>query len=193
MLYEEAYYVRMDLEVLAGDVYGRYSEREYEREERPPIERAAPAALAPTSTAAYREWLAAQRQAYTVWFAEHRGEYSQWLITEATTFEQWLALQPAEYVAAHDLELAENDRPANVGEQPPAADSLSSSSHTQGQTVRRAPHAPAPGGSQLPIMGATDDLPPPGWQFEPVSLPERSPISRKDDTPSPPPRPADSL
>ncbi|HET9492760.1 MAG TPA: hypothetical protein VFR15_00850, partial [Chloroflexia bacterium] len=193
MLYEEAYYERMDLDVLAREVYGSYSPREYEYEyeERVPVERTAPP---PSSTAAYRDWLAAERESYTSWFAEHMGEYVDWLETEAATFDEWLAAQPAGYRAAHEAEVAGTQPAAEADAQPATtADALSSGGSTQGHTVRRAPHAPAPGGTTLPILGAVSGLDAPGYQFEPVSLPRPAPTSREDDTPSPPPRPADSI
>jgi hypothetical protein len=192
MLYEEAYYERMDLEVLAGEVYGRYTERE--QEDRALLERTAATSPAPTSTTAYRDWLADQREAYTRWFNEHGGEYVDWLKTEATTFDSWLAAQPAEYRSAHAQELTGTGAPAEGDTEPATnADALSPGGHTQGQTVRRAPHAPAPGGTNLPIMSTAAELDAPDYQFEPARLPEQSPLSREDDTPYPPPRPADSL
>jgi hypothetical protein len=189
MLYEEAYYRAMDLEVLAEEVYGQYAERE--REYRAPGAAVTPAS---TSTAAYSDWLAAEREAYTRWFAQHKGEYTDWLNTEATTFDRWLAARPADYRAAYEAELASLSAPAEAGAEPfDAAESLSSGRRTQGQTVRRAPHAPASGGSDLPILSAVAELDPPSYHFEPVRLPDPSPISREDDTPYPPPRPQDSL
>jgi hypothetical protein len=194
MMYEEAYYERMDLEVLAREVYGSYSPREHEYAERAPVERTATASPAPSSTAAYRDWLAAERESYTRWFAEHRGEYADWLSTEAVPFDEWLAAQPADYRAAHKAELAGTQPTTEADAQPPtSADALSSGGRTQGHTVRRAPHAPAAGGTTLPILGAVTGLDVPGYLFEPVSLPRPAPSSREDDTPSPPPRAADSL
>jgi hypothetical protein len=191
MMYEEAYYERMDMEVLAREVYGSYSPREQEYPERAPVERMAPA---PSSTAAYRDWLAAERESYTRWFAEHRGEYADWLSAEAVTFDEWLAAQPPGYRAAHEAELAGMQTTTEADAQTAAtADTLSSGGHTQGQTVRRAPHAPALGGTTLPILGAVTGLDVPGYQFEPVSLPRPAPSSREDDTPAPPPRHPDSV
>jgi hypothetical protein len=189
MMYEEAYYERMDLEVLAEEVYGRHTEREYEPEERAPIDRTGPANPASTSTAAYRDWLAAQRESYTAWFAEYKGAYADWLTTEAATFDDWLAAQPGDFRATYELELASIAEPTDdARETEETADSLTRGGYTQGQTVRRAPHAPASGGTNLPIIGAITDLDAPGYQFEPVRLPEQSPLSREDDTPYPPPR-----
>jgi hypothetical protein len=197
MMYDEAHYERIDLEVLAGEVYGSYSPRGFdygEHEIRLPVEAPAGAAPDPSSTAAYRDWLAAQREAYTLWFAEHRGEYADWLAAEASTFDDWLAAQPAEYRSAHERELAAADAAGDPGEQPATtADSISSGGRTQGHTVRRAPHAPAIAGNTLPIMGTPDEMHAPEWLFEPVALPADTPASREDDTPSPPPRRTVSL
>jgi hypothetical protein len=192
MMYEQAYYERMDLEVLAEEVYGDYSERDFEQEAGEPsaLEPQAPAAPNSSSTSAYQDWLAAQRDSYTRWFAANKGQYADWLQTEGDSFDEWLAEQPPEYRDAYERELAGIDYElvASTETDGDEVNSLSPGRQTQGQTVRRAPHAPAAGGTTLPVMGAANALEATGWLFEPAALPNGAPSSREDDTPSPPPR-----
>jgi hypothetical protein len=194
MMYERAYYERMDMEVLAEEVYGDYgyAERDVEREVEVPAaaEPHEPAGPDPSSTTAYRDWLAAQHDSYTRWFAANKGQYADWLQTEGESLAQWLAEQPPEYRDAYERELdgVDYDGVATTETDGDEGDSLWPGRQTQGQTVRRAPHAPAAGGTTLPIMGAANALEAPGWLFEPAALPNRAPACREDDTPSPPPR-----
>ena len=194
MLYEPAYYSRMDQAILLEEVSsapftalfeieGYYDE--YEEFEIVSLPLPQPRA---ERTTAYREWLAQAQADYTTWFVHTRAAYEEWLRSQAQAFDNWLTGQSENYKATYAQELAEQEQ-ATQSEGAKLGDGEGTSGkRTQGGTVRRAPHAPAFGSYELPVANSDLDGTAISWQYAVIGHANLRPVMWRDDTITPPPR-----
>jgi hypothetical protein len=191
MLYEPHYYSRMDeailLEEVSGarlsfeseyDAYGEYGEYELVSLPPPSAER----------TSAYREWLAHEQTDYTSWFMSTHASYGEWLKGQPQSFESWLAGQSDTYRAAYAQELAAQEQAVQAAGTDTGSPGTNHPRQTQGGTVRRAPHAPAFGSNNLPVDSACGECDAISWDYARIDTAYPLPATRRDDTPTPPPR-----
>ncbi|MGA7729762.1 MAG: hypothetical protein WCD37_00670 [Chloroflexia bacterium] len=190
MLYEPHYYSKLDEAILLEEVNGARLNFESEYDAYGAFELTSVPSPPPSAeqTSAYHEWLAQEQADYTAWFMRTRASYAEWLKGRTLSFEGWLAGRSDTYRAAYAQELTAQEQAAQAAGTDTGSSGTNHPRHTQGGTVRRAPHAPAFGSNNLPVDNTCGECDVVAWDYAGIDITYPLPATRRDDTPTPPPR-----